>query len=672
MESKNKKNSAVKKVDEITEKAEIVPSVEEPTEKPAVKTVKKQTTANKDKKKPVAKKQTNKNAKQAHDEKAAKRAEAAEMRLKAKEERAEKKKQAKEKKRQAALAKKQAAEKKRAAAKQAKKRKAESVKALKIKKREERLAKKEALKHETKEAREKRIAAEKQAKLKLKADKAAKKAEFKKQQAAKRADAKRQKTERKDERKRVAAEKRAEAKQKRAERRDKQKTEKRKRGIGGWLAAVISLGCTVLILGSLLTLSIFTDYIDVAPTNDSRASARSFYDFVGYVDSMETNMSKVFVSSDEEGQQRLLGEIVVQSNLADSALGQLPIADESKYYTSKYINQVGDYCKYLNNRLIAGGDLTAKDMENLNKLYEINVNLKGVLSTLSAGIDENYDFKTLADNNANDAIIAQFNTLEKSAAEYPQMIYDGAFSDGLDALEAKGVHGEEINEQTAIERFNAYFKDYGIEKVEVTGKTENTKIESYNILAQTKEGGDVFAQFTVKGGDLLMFTAHRDCGEDKISDDEALASAVTFLNSLGFDTMTCVWRYNSSGVEYFNFANLENGVVVYPDLVKVTVCRETGRVTGMSAEEYYLNHTARGKFTAKHTMTEATEAVNGKLDIVKARKVIVPVGNGNEEYAYEFEGTAGEDVFYVFINADTLKEIKIYKAVNTAEGRLLV
>lgn len=654
MNDKNKKNSATEKVDEIVAEVKPAPSVESPSSKATA--VKKQTS--KSTKKTAAKAKNNEKVKKAErSEKEKKRTAEAEKRL----ERREAKKAAAEKKKQAAMAKREEKLKKKAAERQARKRKAESLKALKTKKREERLARKEKLKHESKEQREKRLAEEKQAKLKIKAEKAAKKADIKKQ-----------KLEKKNERKKFKAEKAAERNRRRDDRKAENKNEKRKRGIGGWLAAVISLGCSVLILGSLLTLTIFTDYIDVNPTNDSASSARSFYDLVGYVDSMETNMSKIFVSSDEEGQQRLLGEIIVQSNLADSALAQLPIADESKYYTSKYINQVGDYCKYLNNRLISGQTLTAKDYENLDGLYAISVNLKNSLSNLSARIDENYDFKNLADNNAEDIVLAEFNTLEKSAAEYPQMIYDGPFSDGLDAIEAKGVYGEEVDEQTVIARFNAYFKDYGIKDAEVTGKTENTKIECYNVLGKTEDDRDIFAQFTIRGGELLMFTAHGECKEDRLSDDEALANAVSFLNGLGYDTMTCVWRYNSAGVEYFNFAFLDKGVTVYPDLVKVTVCRETGKVTGMSAEEYFLNHTDRKAFNVKHTIDEAAENVNGQLEITSSRKAIVPVGNGKEEYAYEFICKGGDSEYYVFLNANTLKEIKIYKVVETDEGRLLI
>lgn len=50
----------------------------------------------------------------------------------------------------------------------------------------------------------------------------------------------------------------------------------------------------------------------------------------------------------------------------------------------------------------------------------------------------------------------------------------------------------------------------------------------------------------------------------------------------------------------------------------------------------------------------------------------MPIGNGKETFAYEFAGTYEGDEYYVFLDADTLKEIKIYKVVETEEGRLLV
>ena len=432
------------------------------------------------------------------------------------------------------------------------------------------------------------------------------------------------------------------------------------------------MGCAVLVLGSLLAVQLIGFNGEHPAINASQNSARNFYDFVGYVDGIETDMSKIFVSTDNGGKQRLLQELSVKSNLADSSLSQIPLTDESKYYTSKYINQVGDYAKYLNNRLIAGEKLTKEDEENLRKLYEITVELKSALSTLSASIGENYDFKNLTENNANDLIVKSFNDLERSAADYPQMIYDGPFSDGLEAVDAKGVSGEEITAKRAEENFRRDFENYKIEKVEVTGEIRNAKIDCYNVLGKTEAGGDVYAQYTVKGGKLLAFLAHKNCAGEDITEDDAEKSAEEFLEAKGLKNMTRVWRYTSGGVEYFNYAYAQNGCVVYPDLVKLTVCRETGIVTGMNAEEYYLNHTERGKFAAKYTMEQAEDKANDTLTVTARKKAIVPIGNGKETFAYEFAGTYEGDEYYVFLDANTLKEIKIYKVVETEEGRLLV
>ena len=590
-----------------------------------------------------------------------KREEKAKAKLAAKEEKAKAKLAAKEAKAQRKAEKKKKAEKMKKAKAAAKKKKYESLKEMKIAKREERLAKKQALKNESKEEKQKRLAAEKQAKLKIKAEKANKKAELRKAKAERKAEMKRQKEENKHQRE-----------VKKAEMKERRGKDRRSRGVGGWLAAVISLGCSVLVLGSVLALSLFTDYIDFAKNKDVTANAeRAYYDLVGYVDNMETNMSKLFVSSDAESQQRILGDLMVQSNLADSSLAALPITDESKYYTSKYINQVGDYAKYLNNRLIDEETLTNDDLDKLTELYNINVDLKTALTTLTSRINENYDFKLLKENNSSDLIISQFNEFEKGAVDYPEMIYDGAFSDGVNDKKVKGIDGEEVDEIQVVEKFKEIFADYEIEVANVTGMTENSNITCYNVDAMSKDG-EIFAQFSRKGGKLVIFNAYRECKEVKLSEDECVEAAGQFLEKLGFDGMKCVWKYSSNGTEHLNFAYTENGVIMYPDLVKVNVCMETGKITGMDADNYYINHTERVLGKAKFTLGDAFDKVSEKLDVSEERVAVIPLGNGNETLAYEFIGTFNDSTYYVYLDADTLKEVEIYKVVITEEGTLLI
>lgn len=640
-----KENSAIEKVENASLTTETAPPAKR---KPGVKK------ASAMKKKPETGKKTEKQTKKTNEQV---REEKAKAKYAAAEEKKKKQAEAKKKREQAKKARIEAKKAKAAARKE----KQRSLRELRIAEKEERIQRREFLKNESKEDRQKRLAAEKQAKLKIKAQKAERRAELKKAKAERAAEMKRQKQ---------AA--RHERKMKKAEMRERRGRENRSRGVGGWLAAVISLGCSVLVLGSVLALSLFTDVLSFGKKDGgTEAAERAFYDLVGYVDNIETNMSKLFVASDSESQQKILGDLMVQSNLADSSLAALPVMDESKHYASKYINQVGDYAKYLNNRLIDQQTLTNEDLDRLVELYNVNTDLKEALTTLSARVNEEYDFDLLKDNNANDIIIAQFNDFEKGAVDYPEMIYDGAFSDGVNNKEVKGLSGEEIDETAAVEKFNKIFAEYGELDPTVMGMTENSEIICYNVTSMT-EGGEIYAQISKIGGELVMFNAYRECGEEKLSEEECIAKAGEFLEKLGYKDMKCVWNYASGGTEHLNFAYTENGVIMYPDLVKLNVCMETGVVTGLDADNYYINHTDRLIGKAKHDMGEAFDKVNVKLDVQDERVTVIPLGNGRETLAYEFIGTYNGSVYYVYVDADTLKEVEIYKVVDTEQGRLLM
>ena len=474
-------------------------------------------------------------------------------------------------------------------------------------------------------------------------------------------------------RKEERAKRRAEDRERRARFREEKRKTRRSRGLGGWIATVVALSCTSLIFGSLLAFTLFSDRIQIGePISTNPDAQRAYYDFVGYVDNMDTNMSKFFVSSDEEGRQKILGELAVQSNLADASLAQLPMKDESKYLTSKYINQVGDYAKYLNNRLIEGHTLTEEDYSGLKKLQTVNFNLKKSLNGLNLDMAEGYDFSTLTSGIDGDLITERFNDMEKSAKDYPEMIYDGPFSDGLDAVKPKGLNYEKVTENEAIARFNELFTFYEVQNVKVIGKSENGKIETFNVRGDIKEGGEAYAQFSLNGGKLVLFNAYRDCKNEVYGEEECLETAKKFLKSAGFENMTCVWEYSAGNIMHYNFVYEDGGVLVYPDMVKVNVCRETCRVSGVDADAYYMNHTERSYGNSIKREEEARAKLNENLEVTSVRSAVIPVGNGKEKPAYEYIATFDGETYYVYIDAETLKQADIFKVVETAEGKLLI
>ncbi len=523
----------------------------------------------------------------------------------------------------------------------------DEIKKLKLQKKEERLKRRQLLKHESKEQRRQRIAKEKSERLNYKRERLA--------------DKKAKRLERSEERKH----KRDVKRQERRDRRNKS------RGIGGWLAAVISLGCSVLILGGLLTLSYFTPLDDYMMTNTQEQ--KSFYDLVGYIDNLDVNLSKLVVSNDAEEQQKLLGEVRVQSNLATSSISSLALKDENKYYTTKFINQMGDFSKYLNNKLIDGGSMSSEDKTTLQSMHKINLELKNSLSDLASSIDDSFDFRSIYEGKEDNLVISRFIELESNAVDYPHMIYDGAFSDGINVGKAKALEGyETITKTQAEELFRKYFKDYNLSEVTLNGEAMGKNIECYYLTGVSNDGTALDAQISKKGGKLILFNHYKDCEKDVYDAVTCEELADKYLESIGFKNMKAVWMTEGNHLVTLNYASVVEGVICYSDLIKVNVCKERGMVSGLEASSYYFNHTKRDVPTIKLTLSEARKKVNSDIDIHTSRLAIIPKGEGKEILAYEFMGEKDGETYYVYIDANTGKEADIFKVVTTTEGTLLM
>lgn len=535
-------------------------------------------------------------------------------------------------------------EKAKATALRERNRKKEQRKLKKQEMKDARKKRKDALKRETKTQRAKRILNEKRARR-----------EQKKHRHEQKSEKRRQKVLAKKERK----------EQKRNHRAERRKDRK---GFGGWLAAVISLGVVSLVLASVLA---FTFLMPRATDTLLETSyQRAFYDTVMQVDNMDLNLSKALATKDTGALQKYLVDLAINSELAENDIQELPLQDESKFYTAKLINQIGDYAKYLNKKLIDGEGITSEEYQTLKRLYSSNLTLKNTLKDVMDNMSEDYSFMELAEAGADDIVLSSLGELQNLSVEYPELIYDGPFSDGLDKISAKGISGEEISASKAVEKFNSLFSGYGIENAENVGMLDGV-IPCYNVQGEI-DGDIIFAQISKQGGHLIMFAYAGTCESVKIEQDTAVEIAEKYLSELGYESMNSVWANLAGNVYTINLAHIKDGVVVYPDLVKVRVCGETGKVIGMEASSYYQSHTERSIESAKISEKTARENVFNSIEILSVRKALVPIGEKTEKLCYEFCGEMDGDTYYVYIDAINGKQVEMFKVVRGTEGTLLM
>ena len=419
---------------------------------------------------------------------------------------------------------------------------------------EQKKAKKEALKNETKKEKQNRLNMERNARREEKL---------------------RLKRERTQKRQQILADRKAKKEEK------KRKRQKDK-GFGGWLAAVISLGVVSLVLASVLTYTLM-----VPSTTDTMLESsyqKSFYSTVEQVDNIDLNLSKILASKDRAAVQKYLVDTAINSELAENEIQQLPLKDQSKEYIAKMINQIGDYAKYLNNKLVYGQPLTAKDRENLQNLYYANLDFKNALQSVMRSMGSNYSFSELENTKNKDVLLESLDELSNLSVQYPELIYDGPFSDGLDQREIKGLSTNTVSFEMAKENFVKIFDGYSFSKIQSAGKTEGD-IACYNIEA-IYDGERLYAQMSERDGKLIMFSYAGSCESVVVERETAIENAKAFLENMGLTNMKEVWFNLSNNVYTINFAGEQNGVVLYPDLVKVRVCAETGKVIGIEAKTY--------------------------------------------------------------------------------------
>lgn len=439
-------------------------------------------------------------------------------------------------------------------------------------------------------------------------------------------------------------------------------------GKKGLVTAVIALSVCSLTLLAVLTVFLIT------PSKDSKALEsvyqKSFYDIIEQVDNIDLNMSKALASKDTGAIQNYLTQVAINSELCENDIQTLPLQDEYRFYTAKLVNQIGDYAKHLNKKIIDGQGLSSQDEQSFRTLYEHNKQLKQSLYQMQEKMRGDFSFKEVASLKKGSVVLKGFEQLQNLSTEYPELIYDGPFSDGLDNREVKGVSGSKITCAEAVDIFKGIFNDYSLENVKLNGDV-NSIIPAYAVSGE-RDGEVLYAQITKTGGHLLEFSYAGSCKSVEFSEDYVIEKATEFLSGLDLNNFKPVWINLANNVYTINFAYYQDGVIVYADLIKVRVCAETGMVIGIESSSYLINHTEREIGSPTITKAQAQEYLLKDITIESTTLCLVPIGNSSEKLCYEICGDYDNEQYYVYIDANTGRQVQMFKVISSSQGKSLL
>ncbi len=556
----------------------------------------------------------------------------------------EKKAQLKEKKLQkrAALAEKKA---------QRKEKKLENAAALKARRTERkanRTARREMLKNESKAERSARREREKKERRALTA-----------QRREQREKARTQRMKSRE----ATRERRAEARKQRRE----QSSARRKHapGFGGWLAAVISLGTACLALGAIVTAGAFRmNDMDLSASNGYRST---LYEMVSVSEDMDNSLSKLRVSSGSREQRALLTDLLVDSRLMESALERMPIDSMTSTDIAAFVNKTADYCTTLLKKLNAGGTLSETEKNTVSYLHGVNAALYDELNTMTTGMTEK-EFAAFAKGGEN-PVAQKIGEMGKGTLQQPEETVDAPFSDEGNVGKNRLLALEEVSVSRAEELARQYFDSYHIANVQYSGETVTDDAVCFNFILTDEDGVELYARITKNGGKLAFFNLYEVC-EDKNFDLETCDMlAREYLKTLGVEDVEAVWLSDAGMVADLTYVAVQEGVRMYPDVIRVRVCESKGRVVGIDAMEYLLNHKER-EIGSSLTREAAQEKLSGGLEPYAAHLAVIPL-DGEETLAHEFACNFGEEEYIVYLDAMTGEEVQVYRVRNGAKGSYL-
>lgn len=414
---------------------------------------------------------------------------------------------------------------------------------------------------------------------------------------------------------------------------------------------------------------------------------RMFYDLIGSVETISTDISKLLVSSQEKENVVLYSNILMNAYNAQDNLAQLPIRHGEVNKIEKFLNQVGDYTFALSRKSLNGDQLTEKDIANLERLQGYAVELgkdlhnlhdKALKGSVWKGELRRKGTKKLnKEAEKKSEIQVKLVKFQERMVEYPELIYDGPFSEHAIQGMKPRLKGKKISEEDARKKAIEFVGGGTVEK---TSKSEenDSKISTYSFTLKPENKGEgkqnpIYIDISKVNGQTVLMLNNRKVAKSNISGPQAVKAASKFLEEKGFKNMKPTFNLKTDNVLVINYVYMQDNVMMYPDLIKVKVALDNGTIVGFDSTKYLTSNYKRNIPQPKLTPKEAREKVSVRVETVeKPRLCYIPTPYLKEIFCYEFEVKYKGDTFFVYINAQTGVEEKILKLIKRENGILMI
>ena len=233
----------------------------------------------------------------------------------------------------------------------------------------------------------------------------------------------------------------------------------------------------------------------------------------------------------------------------------------------------------------------------------------------------------------------------------------------------RALDGRQYTPEEAIELTKSFIGEDRILSVRLTGEG-TTPVPCYELSAHVQEGKLDLA-VTKQGGQVVYMICDEDPDDTRFSKSELIDLAANFLRRNGYPQVSVSYWSLDDNLLTVNFAAMQEGVVLYPDLIKVQMSAESGLAVGFEALNYLANHTHRTALAPTLSEEEARSLLGPLLTVNTGRLCIIPTDAG-EALCYEFSAETADSRYLIYIDAATGQEREIYRVIEDDDGQLVI
>ncbi len=419
---------------------------------------------------------------------------------------------------------------------------------------------------------------------------------------------------------------------------------------------------------------------------------RAMFNLISHVENIESCLAKVRAASTTGQQTTFLTSTWSHAQAAADNLGQFSMAKMDLTSVRAFVSRIGDYSLVLSQRLARGDVVTQAEWDELKRLEDSTKDLAAVLLDMgrkslasASGVGKVGASTFFPRQRATDDWLEQgFSEIDSLTQSIPSPVYDGPFSDRNQTALGLARPGDPVSLDTA-KTTAAEFLMPGDVFDSVRVEESEGALPSFLVTGKRGDGTEVTTAVAKQGGMVVWSADSRMVGPSSVKDlGAAREAAKAFLASKGFTGLAETgWRrpgVNAGRVVFAYAPETTMGgdpaghtVRLYPDLVKVEVAIDDGRIIAFDQRGYLTTHDSPAR-TLRPPLVSAREArmtLKRGLEVNDdGRLCVIPMLPTREVLAWEFTCRTGNDMYLVYINAMTGKEEAIYQVIADDEGSL--